>query len=110
MPKESYKTGIERAGNKKAYDKEYRERYRYIFSINLSQDTDSDIIEALETYCGGNRQKAVKDLIRLGLSTLDIEVKCNSCKFREDTNIINPCLDCYDYSHYQVKDNEEPAK
>ena len=67
MPKESYKTGIERAGNKKAYDKEYRERYRYIFSINLSQETDSDIIEAIETKYNGNRQKAVKDLIRLGI-------------------------------------------
>ena len=67
MPKESYKTGIERAGNKRAYDKEYRERYRYIFSINLSQETDSDIIEAIETKYNGNRQKAVKDLIRLGI-------------------------------------------
>ena len=73
MPKESYKTGIERAGNKKAYDKEYRERYRYIFSINLSHETDSDIIEAIETYCGGNRQKAVKDLVRLGIKALENE-------------------------------------
>ena len=67
MPRDSYKTGIERAGNKKEYNKEYRKQYRYIFSVNLSQETDSDIIEAIETLCGGNRQKAVKDLIRLGM-------------------------------------------
>ena len=64
MPRESYKTGIERAGNKKEYDKEYQKRYRYIFSVNLSQETDSDIIE---TMYKGNRQRAVKDLIRLGI-------------------------------------------
>lgn len=67
MPRESYKTGITRVGNKKEYDKEYQKRYRYIFSTNLSQETDSDIIEAIETMYNGNRQKAVKDLIRLGL-------------------------------------------
>lgn len=67
MPRDSYKTGIERAGNKKEYDKEYQKRYRYIFSTNLSQETDSDIIETIETMYKGNRQRAVKDLIRLGI-------------------------------------------
>ena len=67
MPRESYKTGIERAGNKKEYDKEDQKRYRYIFSVNLSQETDSDIIETIETMYKGNRQRAVKDLIRLGI-------------------------------------------
>ena len=51
----------------KEYNKEYRKQFRYIFSVNLSQETDSDIIEAIETLCGGNRQKAVKDLIRAGI-------------------------------------------
>lgn len=37
------------------------------------------------------------------------ECKCNTCKYREVTKIICPCIDCYDYSHYQEKgkDNNE---
>ena len=31
------------------------------------------------------------------------ECKCNTCKYREVTNIICPCIDCYDYSHYEKK-------
>lgn len=52
--------------NKKEYNKEYRKQYRYIFSVNLSQDKDGDIIEALESS-GRNRQAALKDLIRAGI-------------------------------------------
>ena len=52
--------------SKKEYNQEYRKQYRYIFSVNLSQDKDSDIIEALESY-GMNRQSALKDLIRAGI-------------------------------------------
>ena len=66
-PLGSGKLGIQRKDNYKEYDKEYQKRYRYIFSINLNQETDNDIIEAIETLHGGNRQKAVKDLIRAGI-------------------------------------------
>lgn len=53
--------------DRKAYDKVYRQSARYIFTVNLSQDKDADIIEALESYSGGNRQKALKILIRKGI-------------------------------------------
>ena len=53
--------------NRKEYDKAYRQRCRYIFTVNLSQDKDSDIIEALESLFNGNRQKAFKFLIREAL-------------------------------------------
>lgn len=36
------------------------------------------------------------------------DCKCNTCKFRNDTKIINPCLDCDDFSHYC--ENEEMVK
>ena len=58
--------------NKKEYNKEYRKQYRYIFSVNLSQDKDGDIIEALESS-GRNRQAALKDLIRAGIKAKKIE-------------------------------------
>ena len=38
--------------------------------------------------------------------TEDFNCKCNTCKHREDTNIICPCFNCYDYSNYQEKDKE----
>ena len=53
--------------NRKEYDKAYRQRCRYIFTVNLSQDKDSDIIDALETITQGNRQQALKILIRAGI-------------------------------------------
>lgn len=34
------------------------------------------------------------------------ECKCNTCKFREDKNIICPCIDCYEFSEYQEKDKQ----
>lgn len=53
--------------NRKEYDKKYRQACRYIFTVNLNQDKDSDIIEALEVVGAGNRQKALKELIRCGI-------------------------------------------
>lgn len=60
------KLGID-TSNRKEYDREYRQACRYIFTVNLSQEKDSDIIEALETVGQGNRQKALKELLRLGI-------------------------------------------
>lgn len=51
----------------KDYTREYRKECRYVFTINLSQVKDVDIIEALETTAGGNRQAALKILIRDGI-------------------------------------------
>lgn len=51
----------------KDYTREYRKECRYVFTINLSQIKDLDIIEALETTAGGNRQAALKILIRDGI-------------------------------------------
>ena len=62
--------------DRKAYDKVYRTKCRYIFSVNLSQEKDADIIEALEGLAGGNRQKAVKILIRKGILHNKIMSKC----------------------------------
>ena len=62
--------------DRKAYDKVYRSNCRYIFSVNLSQDKDSDIIEAIETMYEGNRQKAVKELIRIGIRYLKFPLSC----------------------------------
>ena len=62
--------------DRKAYDKIYRNKCRYIFSVNLSQDKDSDIIEALEELSGGNRQKALKILIRKGILHDKLMSKC----------------------------------
>ena len=51
----------------KEYTKEYRRECRYVFTINLSQVKDIDIIEALESVCNGNRQAALKILVRDGI-------------------------------------------
>ena len=53
--------------NRKEYDKKYRQDFRYIFTVNLSQEKDKDIIDALESLFGGNRQKALKYFLRLGI-------------------------------------------
>ena len=60
------KLGID-TSNRKEYDKRYRQACRYIFTVNLNQETDKDIIEALESICKGNRQQALKVLIRAGI-------------------------------------------
>lgn len=57
----------------KDYTNEYRKECRYIFSTNLSQVKDIDIIEALETVAGGNRQAALKILIRAGIKYLELD-------------------------------------
>lgn len=57
----------------KDYTNEYRKACRYIFTINLSQVKDIDIIEALETTAGGNRQAALKILIRDGIKYQELE-------------------------------------
>ena len=56
--------------DKKAYDKAYRQANRYIFTVNLNNEKDSDIIEALESTCKGNRQKALKMLVRAGIKAI----------------------------------------
>lgn len=56
--------------DKKDYNRQYTKGYRYVFSTNLSQDKDRDIIETIETLCNGNRQKAVKILLRAGIKHL----------------------------------------
>lgn len=35
------------------------------------------------------------------------ECKCDTCEHRENTNIICPCIDCYDYSQYQEKESKD---
>lgn len=54
--------------DKSSYNVAYQKEHRYVFSTNLDQEKDSDIIEALESRCGGNRQKALKELIRIAIS------------------------------------------
>jgi len=56
--------------NNKDYVKEYIRACRYIFSVNLDNEKDADIIEALETTCNGNRQAALKILVRAGIEHL----------------------------------------
>ena len=56
--------------NNKEYVKEYVKACRYIFSVNLDNEKDADIIEALETTCKGNRQAALKILVRAGIEQL----------------------------------------
>lgn len=54
----------------KDYAKDYYKNFRYIFTVNLHNEKDSDIIEALESTCKGNRQAALKLLIRAGIEKL----------------------------------------
>ena len=56
--------------DKKSYNKAYQTEFRYVFTVNLSQEKDVDIIEAIESIAGGNRQKAVKILLRAGIEQL----------------------------------------
>lgn len=65
-PLGSGKYGAISKDNYKEYNKAYRQQARYIFSVNLHQDKDSDLIQMLETYKAGNRQGAIKELLRLG--------------------------------------------
>lgn len=51
----------------KDYVKDYYKNFRYIFTVNLHNEKDQDIIEALESTCKGNRQAALKLLIRAGI-------------------------------------------
>lgn len=76
--------------SKKEYNNEYRKQYRYIFSVNLSQDKDSDIIEALESY-GMNRQKALKDLVRAGIKAKKVDNKI-ICRNGKTDITIDPSL------------------
>ena len=55
----------------KEYDKDYVKNFRYVFTVNLHNEKDSDIIEALETTCKGNRQAALKLLVRAGIKYLN---------------------------------------
>lgn len=81
MPNKGGRPRVSKLGitteNRKEYDKQYRQACRYVFTVNLSQEKDADIIEALENTCVEiindlneckiNRQKALKQLLRLGI-------------------------------------------
>lgn len=57
----------------KEYNNEYRKQCRYVFTINLHNEKDKDIIDALETFSDGNRQAALKILVRAGIKYLEQE-------------------------------------
>lgn len=64
-PKNSGALGIV-SSNKKEYNKQYYKKKRLVFSVNLDLDKDKELIEILETYKGGNRQGAIKELCLIG--------------------------------------------
>jgi hypothetical protein len=49
------------------YLKEYSKEKRIRISLNLSKETENDIIEAIEREGKGNKQAGVKSLIRKGI-------------------------------------------
>ena len=49
------------------YIKKYNERNRERISLNLSKETESDIIEAIIREGRGNKQAGIKKLIRKGI-------------------------------------------
>lgn len=54
------------SSNKKDYNKQYYKKKRLVFSVNLDLEKDKELIEILETYKGGNRQGAIKELCLIG--------------------------------------------
>ena len=50
------------------YLKEYNKDKRIRISLNLNKDTESDILEAIETEGKGNKQNGVKRLIRKAIN------------------------------------------
>lgn len=51
----------------KEYHREYQKNNMTRISLNLSNNNDKDIIEAIETEKQGNKQAAIKSLIRKAL-------------------------------------------
>lgn len=54
------------------YLREYNKEKRIRVSLNLSKETENDIIEAIEREGKGNKQAGVKSLIRKGIRYLDL--------------------------------------
>ena len=61
--------------NQNEYLRKYNKDKRVRISLNLSKDTEQDIIRAIEIEGKGNKQAGVKSLIRKG-----IEYNLLSCK------------------------------
>ena len=61
--------------NQNEYLRQYNKDKRVRISLNLSKDTEQDIIQAIEKESQGNKQAGVKSLIRKG-----IEYNLLSCK------------------------------
>lgn len=59
--------------NRSEYLKEYNREKRIRISLNLSKETENDIIEAIKREGKGNKQAGVKSLIRKGIRYLDLE-------------------------------------
>lgn len=57
------------------YLKKYEEHNRLRLSLNLSKETEKDIIEAILAEGKGNKQAGIKKLIRKGIKYNE-EAKC----------------------------------
>lgn len=53
------------------YHKQYNRDKRIRISLNLSKDTDQDIIEAIDQAGAGNKQAGIKILIRKAIKEED---------------------------------------
>lgn len=53
--------------NQNEYLRKYNKDKRVRISLNLSKDTEQDIIQAIEKEIQGNKQAGVKSLIRKGI-------------------------------------------
>ena len=53
--------------NQNEYLKRYNQEKRVRISLNLSKDTEQDIIQAIDQEGKGNKQRGVKSLIRKGI-------------------------------------------
>ena len=53
--------------NQNEYLRKYNKDKRVRISLNLSKDTEQDIIQAIEKESQGNKQAGVKSLIRKGI-------------------------------------------
>lgn len=69
-PKNSGALGII-SDNKKDYNKQYYKKKRLVFSVNLDLEKDKELIEILNTYKGGNRQGAIKELCLIGYKAIN---------------------------------------
>ena len=53
---------------RRAYFREYNKKSRVRISLNLNKDTDKDILEAIDKEDPGNKQAAIKTLLRKVIS------------------------------------------